>query len=156
MTALLNWRVWAAVFVAVALFATHMKAYRMGEWSVQAEWDAEHAQVMATALAVTQANRAKEQALQAKTDILRKAKNAEIAKLGTDLAGALDGLRDRPARSGAGGVPGDTSAGAGCTGATLWRDDGEFLTRESARADRLRIDLGQCQQAYQAARDAVK
>jgi hypothetical protein len=153
---LLSWRIWAAVFVAVAMFATHTKAYRAGAQSVQAAWDAEHAQVMATALAVTQANREKKKALQSKADTLRRTKNAQIAKLGTDLAAALDGLRDRPARPGAGDLPGTPSIGAGATGASLWRDDGEFLTRLAARADRLRLDLGQCQDAYQAARDALK
>ena len=40
MTLLLNWRVWAAIVLAVALAAGMWKAYVMGENTVRAEWDA--------------------------------------------------------------------------------------------------------------------
>lgn len=156
MTALLNWRAWAALALAVFLVGTHWKAYHSGTKSGIAECNAEKLAVAEQALKLAEQAKRTTLDLQAKADTLRKAKDEQIAKLGTDLARALDGLRDRPARPDAGGVPGDTGAGAGCTGATLWRDDGEFLTRLAARADRLRLDLGQCQQAYQAARDALK
>ena len=38
---LFNWRVWAAVAIAVMLAASHWKAYKMGEFGVRNEWAAD-------------------------------------------------------------------------------------------------------------------
>ncbi len=40
-----------------------------------------------------------------------------------------------------------------CTGAGLYRPDGEFLAREAARADSIRRQLAVCQAAFDAAVD---
>jgi hypothetical protein len=40
MLALLNWRVWAAIGLAVILAFSHLTAYRHGKQSVQEKWDA--------------------------------------------------------------------------------------------------------------------
>jgi hypothetical protein len=95
--------------------------------------------------------------MQALSDNLRKTKDAQIRNLDTRLAAALDGLRNRPDRPGASDMPTDTGAASatGCTGAQLYKRDGEFLVRESARADRLLADLAQCQDQYEAARSAL-
>lgn len=156
MTALLNWRVWAALVMAVFLAGTHWRAYTQGKKTVMTEWDSEKLAIAEQSFKLAEQATRVTAGLQAKADTLRKTKNAEIEKLGADLAYALDGLRDRPARPGAGSVPGDTGIGSGCTGRELYRPDGEFLTRLAARADRLRLDLGQCQAAYETARNALK
>lgn len=41
MTALLNWRVWAAIVLAAGLAFTHFTAYRSGKAVVRAEWVAD-------------------------------------------------------------------------------------------------------------------
>lgn len=41
MTALLNWRVWAAIVLAAGLAFTHFTAYKSGRAVVRAAWDAE-------------------------------------------------------------------------------------------------------------------
>jgi len=96
-----------------------------------------------------EAQRTKEAALQANMDKLREEKNRETAKLRRTVAALTDSLRDRPERP---AVPASTSAGdgaSGCTGAAVYKQDGEFLIRESARADQIRLALIQCQKAYQ-------
>lgn len=148
----------AAGLIALALAGTHWQAYRMGAQAVHTAWTAEKlAQAEQTRALVAEAAATTDK-LQLEADELRKTKNAQIARLNANLSAALASLSDRPARPGAGGVPTHTAAGAGpgCTGASLWRDDGEFLTREAARADGLLADLAQCQAAYDSARAAVR
>lgn len=68
----LNWRLWAALVVAVFLAGTHWKAYTEGGKSVQAAWDAERAQVAAEKVAALLQARKKEQDL---NDKVRKVSN---------------------------------------------------------------------------------
>jgi hypothetical protein len=83
--------------------------------------------------------------------------NGQLASLQSNLGNALVSLRNRPTRIDAGGVPGAAPTGPGVsgTGASLFREDGEFLTRETARADKLRIQLIDCQAKYGAAEKAL-
>ena len=157
MTALLNWRVWAAILVAVALAASHWKVYKLGQAGVRAEWNAEKLDTAQQTLRLLEKNAATTTALQDNADTLRRTKNAQIARLDADLAVALAGLQNRPDRPGGANLPTDTGPrpNPGCTGAQLFRPDAGFLVRESARADKLLADLAQCQAANDQARAAV-
>jgi hypothetical protein len=157
MIAMISPRLWFAAAIAAALAGSLWFGHANGAASVQAKWDAvelsraeQSAKLVADAQQVTKD-------LQDSTNTTTKAKDAQIAKLNHSLGVALDGLRNRPARPGAGDLPGDTTTGtsAGCTGAQLYRQDGEFLARESARAGRLLADLAQCQAQYNAAYKAL-
>ena len=115
--------------------------YVHGSDDIQAKWDSEKA-------AIVTAQRDKEAALQTNMDKLRTEKNNETAKLQRTVAALTDSLRNRPERP---AVPASSSAGygaTGCTGTTLYRSDSEFLIRLSERADKLRLALIQCQDAY--------
>jgi hypothetical protein len=75
----------------------------------------------------------------------------EKNRLDAAVAAAIAGLQhrpDRPARGGA--VPSDSAPAVACTGAQLYRPDAEFLVREAARADRVRINAADCQARYDA------
>ena len=93
-----------------------------------------------------QAQQAATQALQeqhqAATDQIRKDKDAQIASINAQLVDAIGELRKRPSRAQA------SSNGQGGTGATLFADDAEFLTREAARADIIRTGLSACYAQY--------
>ena len=89
MTALLSWRVWAAVALAVILAGTHFKAYHAGGASVQAEWDAEKLATTQAALAADIANRAKEADLQTKVQKVS-ADYAKQKQVNADLSRSLD------------------------------------------------------------------
>jgi len=159
--ALINPKVWlelalAALVVGVCWWG-YSAIYNRGAESVQVRWDAERqdqaeqsAKIAANALATTTA-------LAATIENQRNDTYAQIATLNATVANAVIGLRNRPARDSAGGVPINPATGAasGATGADLLRQDGEFLVRESARADRLRLQLVQCQAQYSAAREAL-
>jgi hypothetical protein len=130
--------------LVLAFFATYRTGYVHGSDTIQAKWDAEKA-------AIVTAQRDKEAALQANMDNLRTEKNNELARLNRHVRALSDSLRDRPDRP---AVPASTQIGdgaIGCTGATLYRSDSEFLIRFSERADTLRLALKACQEAYQAA-----
>jgi hypothetical protein len=83
------------------------------------------------------------------TDQIRKAKDEQIASINTQLANALVELRNRPSRSTT--VPINGTCG---TGATLFAEDAEFLTREAARADIIRSALDACYNQYDKVTDA--
>ncbi len=157
MTVLLNWRVWAAVLVAVALAASHWKAYKVGQSEKQSEWNAEKLDTAKQTLRLLEKNTRTTTELQDQADNTRRIKNAHIARLDADLAAALAGLQNRPERPGGANLPADSGAGSntGCTGAQLYRSDSQFLTRESDRAQRILADLAQCQTAYDQARKLV-
>lgn len=136
---------WVIANLVALVFAVY-QGYEYGRQNVQAAWDTEKS-------AIVTAQREKESLLQANMDKLRTEKNRETAKLQRTVAALTDSLRNRPERP---AVPEVASAGdgaPGCTGATVYKQDGEFLIRESARADQLRLALITCQKAYQEAAD---
>ena len=135
------WPIMGLCVVISAFFAGYAQGVKDGEQVIRAEWDTEKATIIT-------AQREKEAALQAGMDKLRTEKNRETAKLARTVAALTDSLRNRPERP---AVPASSSTGdgaPGCTGATLYRSDSEFLIRLSERADKLRLALIQCQDAY--------
>lgn len=148
---------WAALAVALVINGHHTATQRDSAREQLAQVQADHAQAeqlrSETARLAEAGHRARErthaEALQA---VQTKAAH-EKHRLAADLQRALDSLRNRPERPAAAG--GDVPTGAAdlvaCTGAGLFRSDGEFLAREAARADQLRADLQSCQAAYDAA-----
>lgn len=136
---------WGVAYLVAIVFAVY-QGYEYGRQAVQLQWDTEKA-------AVAIAQREKEATLQAGMDKLREDKRRETAKLRSTVAALTLSLRNRPERP---ALPEVASAGdgaPGCTGATVYKQDGEFLIRESARADQLRLALITCQKAYQDAAD---
>ena len=95
---------------------------------------------------VAQAKAVHDKEIQAQEDAdkIRKEKNAQIANINNQLANALISLRQRPSRSES------TSNGQGGTGLSLSAEDATFLIGESARADKLRSELGACYSQYDA------
>ena len=142
---------------AVGLHAYNAHQQGLGEARVQAQWDKQKAADADAAAKAIQDARSKSDNLQKTIDSTRSQANAQITALNNTLAAAVAGLRERPARDSSGGVPHDPSTGAalGGTGATLLRQDAEFLARESARADALRLQLVECQAAYSAVRKSI-
>lgn len=138
----------------VALFF----AFMAGWWINGTLWDSKYqtiVRVHAEEVAKAQkAARDREHELAAEHEQTEKVKDEKIRTLDTKLASALGRLRDRETRP-SGGLPKDACPAGGpkgATGAQLFREDGEFLAREAARADRLAIELDACYSAYNAAR----
>ena len=143
--------------VAAAGGAGLYQGHEMGMAEVQQKWDKERAAQEAEYAAAQAAAREKEQALQAGADQLRQEKDREIRNLNARATALSNSLRDRQERptAEASAVPSATDArpaATGCTGKELYRPDGEFLAREAARGDELRILLKQCRDQYETLR----
>lgn len=98
-------------------------------------------------------------ALQTAADTARKAHHAALHDLDRVRAELLDSLRNRPQRPASGAhLPTPASPGgatSGCTGAQLYRADGEFLAGESARAEAVRVSLLACYAQYRRAESLI-
>ena len=88
--------------------------------------------------------RDKEHQYQSDADQIRKDKDAQIKVINTQLVDAVSELRKRPSRTS------ETSAGSNCNGTSLYAEDAEFLVREAARADEIRVGLQACYAQYEA------
>lgn len=138
---LLNHGYWLAILATgLALWGAYQwtahTAREEGRAEIQTKWDE------ATRIA-------KEKADQTEADWLvnvqaqKELRDEEVKRLTAARDDALRELRNRPARADLSEVAPSTCQSG--TGANLYRDDAELLTRESARADELRAALGQCQ-----------
>jgi len=90
--------------------------------------------------------REKEHQYQADADKIRIEKDAQIKAINNQLVDAISELRKRPSRAA------ETSNGKGCNGASLYAEDAEFLVREAARSDQIRVALQACYNQY----DSIK
>lgn len=88
--------------------------------------------------------RDKERQYQADADKIRKEKDDQIKVINNQLVDAVSELRKRPSRTA------ETSTGKSCNGASLYAEDAEFLVREAARADEMRVSLAACYKQYEA------
>lgn len=88
--------------------------------------------------------RDKEHQYQADADKIRTEKDAQIKAINNQLVDAVSELRKRPSRAA------ETNAGQSCNGTRLYAEDAEFLVREAARADEIRVALAACYKQYEA------
>jgi len=86
--------------------------------------------------------RDKEHQYQADTDKIRTEKDAQLKDINNQLVDAIGQLRSRS------GSATKTINGQDCNGATLSAPDADFLIREAARADEIRICLQACYKQY--------
>ena len=149
---------------ALALALAVSLAGNVASWAkLSAERNAHHSFRAATAQAeqvrsetarkAEAGHRARERAQADTLQAITEKAEHEKTRLAADLRAAVDSLRNRPQRPAAAGgaVPTGAADPVACSGAGLFRSDAEFLVRESARADGLRLQLAACQAAYNGA-----
>ena len=88
--------------------------------------------------------RDKEHQYQSDADLIRKDKDAQLKDINNQLVDAIGQLRSRSSSAT------KTVNGQDCNGATLSAPDADFLIREAARADEIRIGLQACYKQYEA------
>jgi len=86
--------------------------------------------------------RAKEHQYQSDADNIRMQKDAQIKVINNQLVDAISSLRSRSSNAT------KTINGQDCNGAALSSPDAEFLVREAARADKIRVGLQACYKQY--------
>lgn len=79
-------------------------------------------------------------------------KDAQIKDINSKLDAALTELRKRPQRQPTQNHPPTPSTTTSCTGAELYREDGEFLAGEAARAERVLTERNYYYEQYENAR----
>lgn len=87
--------------------------------------------------------RDKEHQYQFDADNIRKEKDAQIKAINGQLVDAISELRKRTSRTE------KASNGSNCNGSSLYAEDAEFLIREAARADEIRVGLQACYKQYE-------
>ena len=127
------------------------QGHKLGTAEVQQAWDKEKAEQLAEYAKAQDEARAREQALQANADKLRREKDAEIRNINARATALSNSLQQRQTRSEAGSL--SSSSGNGCpscvcTGARLSREDAEFLSGEATRASEAVILLKQIGRAH--------
>jgi hypothetical protein len=88
--------------------------------------------------------RDKEHQYQSDADKIREEKDAQIKAINGQLVDAISELRKRTSRTE------KASNGSNCNGSGLYAEDAEFLIREAARADEIRVGLQACYKQYEA------
>lgn len=89
-------------------------------------------------------------ALQASANKMRDEKDAKISLINSQLNTVLVSLHNRPSRPPE--AANDTGSSQACTGRELYREDGEFLAREAARAERVLTERNYYYQQYEEVR----
>jgi hypothetical protein len=144
-----------AVLVGVYMLGHHNGA-QDGATRIQQKWDKDTAAKTEAARKDGEVKRKTEQELQIAADTKREEDAKKTQELNARLAAALSELRNRPSRpaSSTSVVPTAPGAGTvvGCTGAQLYRDDGELLTRLANTAQRVRNQRDTCYAQYNNAR----
>lgn len=142
-------RIAAAVAVAGTIFFSGwwINGYR---WNLK--YDSLVIQYKEAQIKAEQEARTKEQELQAAVDNERQIKDEQIRSIRNRLDSTLYQLRQRSLRP---TDPNDPSAPKGATGSQLYREDGEFLIREAARADEIRSGLQECYSSYDHVRQTL-
>lgn len=96
--------------------------------------------------------------LQQSFDNIQKEKDAKIKNLNARVASLTRSLQERTSRPESSGVPDNSrieKTSKGATGAQLYRQDGEFLAGEAARAELIREELLTCYKSYDTAKKAL-
>ncbi len=156
------WLLLAAVLaIGGAYVAGEVEGDDEGSARVQQAWDRSDKLASDTRARRIEANRTKEQGLQANADNEREKQYAETKRLAAGLDAALRELQHRPARPSGlkpsdvpqvAGVAGDVR---GCTGADLYRDDAGFLARYSHAARVILAERDTCRRLYNEAREKL-
>ena len=143
-----------SALLGLATWYVHRAGYEAGVRQVRQMWDQDKArQAQAQADELLRA-RARESALQALANKLRKEKADEAQRLAREYTADLERLRNRPeGRAGAGGLPSAPGLGVGSTGEGLARPDAQFLVWFAAEAGRLQAAYDECRIKYQALKE---
>lgn len=146
--------------MALACAAVGVWSYRTGHASgaakVQASWDAERAAHARALIAAIEERDRATAAMAARTEALKREYKRETDRIAADRDRLLASLRERPERpAGGADLPEGSTAGVGCTGAGLSRDDAEFLVWYASEAARVQAALDVCVAAYKRVEEAV-
>lgn len=159
MLALLNWRIWAAIAIALAMAAACWKSYSMGKAQVQAEWNAEKLEHARLSIALASQTAKTTAELQTNSDKEKEVLHAKVNRIASERDRLAYELRNRPERPTGGNVSETAGNGTSITGATgkgLYAEDARFSLGEAADAAILQAGLKACYAQYADARNKLE
>ena len=127
------------ISIVLAVLLTFSAGWTTNGWRLNKRYESEK-------LAQAQANRKTEIEHQKAVDLIRTQKNAQIENINNQLFTFVSELHKRTARPNNLSNNGQITQFA--TGQQLYAEDAEFLIREAARADTIRIALQSCYAQY--------
>lgn len=131
----------------VAVWCLHIYDKEKGIESAKTSLIAEYNKKL---LSASQAALTKQTQMQQEANKGQEQKDAKIKDIDARLSVALNELRKRPKRTE--NNPQSSTASEACTGASLYSEDGEFLEREAARADRILTERDFYYEQYESVR----
>lgn len=145
---MLNWiKYGAVVFTLVAVYSLYVSQINKAKEEVHKEYQMKIAEI-------------EKQSIEAQGELLLSAlqveqeKNETIERITRDADAVIRSLHNRPIR------PSETNTTASvessCTGRELYKEDGEFLVREAARADKILEERNYWFAQYENARKKLK
>lgn len=143
---MLGWIKWAVIGVIIVLIGwIHLSLVNRAVELNNSEWNKAQ-QVL------IEKNRKTEKAILTEALKLEEVKNEEIKNLNTTVNDLRSKLRKRPSREYVTVYRDNPSTEGACTGAELFREDGEFLIGEAARAERVLIERNYYYEQYEQVR----
>ena len=140
------------VLLVILQIAVGLFIYRAGQNNIKTKWQAERLETFAAYNEAINASFKREAALRERMAQRHREASNEISNLERERDRLIVSMRNRPARPDT--LPETpTTDSAGCTGANLFDRDAEFLARLAADADRTRIALMSCVDAYEELRE---
>jgi len=141
---MLDWVKWAILgALVVGLGAIHLNLVHKAVEANNNEWNVK-------LITTERKNKEIEKNIMIGVLKLEESKNAEINKLNDSVVSLNSRLSKRPSRTYVyRDAPGTEKA---CTGAELYREDGQFLTGEAGRAERIRVERDYYYEQYEQAR----
>lgn len=148
-----------AAVIGLALVAGGWKCYKLGQKDIQASWDREKLSILKQSEIIVRNVGNKENEVRQSAEKQRKDDAKKLATTRASYERTIAGLQNRPNRPGDERVSenrstGDAGSGTGnsepkgCTGQELYKQDAEFLARETARAELYQIRYESCYQRY--------
>lgn len=131
---MLNWIKWTILGVIVVIgMSIHISLVDSAVEANNAKWNKKQQELV-------HKNSETEKAILTGVLKLEEMKNEEIKNLNTTAADLRNRLRNRPSREHVTIYRDNPTTESACTGAQLYKEDGEFLIGEAARAERVLIE----------------
>lgn len=143
---MLNWIKWTIIgIITVIGVYVHTSLVDRAVEANNAKWNKQQQELI-------EKNRGTEKAILTGVLKLEEMKNEEIQNLNTTVNDLRSKLRKRPSREYVTVYRDNPSTEGACTGAELFREDGEFLIGEAARAERVLIERNFYYEQYEQVR----
>lgn len=151
---ILNWKFYSVIVLTSIILGYSWHESKIHEVAVQAQEEIRR-EVIESNLELVQEKDKVQKELSNEIQVIKTRSQANEKAITDSLNSAIKLLQQRPSRTNESSNSRDScnaENAKGSTGITLFREDAEFLTREAARGDLIRIELESCYQQY----DAVK